>query len=110
MARPTKAKALERLTNVLKRIEVLKKLPRFSPEFRKWRRDTEVAISNTFENESDHQKDFSRISYSLIAIHGNTPESEFQEAYVEGLENAASVLQSMLDEVEEYWERRRIGI
>ena len=104
MARPTKTKAIERLTKILNRIPELKKLQRFSPEFRKWHRDTEVAISNTFENESSHLKDFTRINYSLTVSHYGTPDSEFQEAYVKGLENAASVLQSMLDEIEEYWE------
>lgn len=105
MARPTKTKAIERLSKVLNRVPELKKLPYSgSPEFKKWRRDAEVAISNTFEKETDHVKDFNNINYSLMAFHSDTPDSKFQDAYVKGLGYAASVLESMLDEIAEYWE------
>ena len=33
-----------------------------------------------------------------------TSDSEYQEAYVDGLERAAYILQSMIEEVTEYWE------
>ena len=39
-----------------------------------------------------------------MAIVSGMPESYFQQAYVRGLERAASILQSMIDEIEEYWE------
>ena len=104
MAQPTKAKAIERLRKVLNRIPELKKLPSDNSEFRKWRRDTEVAITNTFGREADHVKDFKKINFSLPIITSSTSKSDFQEFYVRGLESAVSVLESMLDEIEEYWE------
>ena len=33
-----------------------------------------------------------------------TPEHRFQEAYVGGLERANAILESMLEEIEEYWQ------
>lgn len=104
MARPTKAKAMERLRKVLNGIPALKTLPSHSPEFKKWRRNAEVAIANAFERESSHVADFKKIGYSLSVFTSGTPDSEFQAAYVRGLDSAESMLESMLDEIEEYWE------
>ena len=104
MARPTKAKAMERLRKVRREIPELKRIRRDSHAFEKWRRNAEVAIANAFERESSHVADFKMIRYSLSAFTSGTPDSEFQAAYVRGLNSAASMLESMLDEIEEYWE------
>ena len=32
------------------------------------------------------------------------PESSYQRPYVRGLESAASMIESMIDEIKEYWE------
>ena len=107
MNRPTKSKAIERLRRVLDAIPELEQQRRGSPEFMKWRRDTEVAIAHTFteSTESAHYiEEFKTIKFSAVAIFSGMPESYFQEAYVRGLEKAASILESMIDEIEEYWE------
>ena len=104
MNRPSKSKALERLQKVLGEIPELKKLRFDSPQFEKWRRDTRVAITNTFGNDSPNITDFDKIHFSLSMFFSDTPDSEFQAAYVNGLESAASVLESMIDEINEYWE------
>ena len=104
MERQKKAKAIERLRNVLDQIPELKQIQRDLSEFKKWHRDTQVTITHTFGDKSSHIKDFNNIRYHLRAFAGNTPEHRFQEAYVRGLEAAASVLESMIDEIEEYWE------
>ena len=104
MARPTKAKAMERLRKALNGIPELKGLPRRSPAFERWRRSAEVAVANAFGDKPNHVADFKNISYSLIVVGTGTPDSEFQAAYVRGLDSAASTLESMLDEIEEYWE------
>ncbi len=104
MTRPTKARAIERLRKVLNEIPELKTLPSHSPEFKKWHRNAQVAITNTFGSKSNHGADFNKIDYSLMIITTDTPDSEFQAAYVRGLESAASVLESMVEEIEEYWE------
>ncbi len=104
MAQPTKAKALERLQKALDAIPELKNRQRRSPEFEKWRRNTRVAIANTFGNESDHIRDFNNINFYPAVVPGKTPESKFQASYVKGLDSAASVLESMINEIEEYRE------
>jgi len=108
MSKPPKSKALERLHKALDVIENLKQTEFGSPEFEKWRRNTEVAISNTFGENARHVKDFTSISYSLQFYTPEIPDSAFQRAYINGLESATSVLQSMIEEVEEYWEAESI--
>ena len=104
MARPKKAKAIERLRRALDAIPDLKELRYDSPEFQKWRRNAQIAVTNTFGSDSDHIKDFNEIRFSLTVFRSRTPESRFQNAYMRGLESAASVLESMIEEIEEYWE------
>ena len=106
MARPSKAKAIERLQKALDAIPELKRLPRSdsAPEFKKWQRNTQIAITNTFGDKSRHIEDFTNIFYSPIVITLSTSESEWREAYERGLDSAASVLESMIDEIKEYWE------
>ena len=104
MDRPPKAKAIERLRKALDQAPELKQSQRGSPEFKKWYRNTQVAITNAFGNNSLHIADFNKISFSLSVFVSGTPESQFQRAYVRGLESAESVLQSMIEEIEEYWE------
>nr|VFK59004.1 MAG: Predicted nucleotide-binding protein containing TIR -like domain [Candidatus Kentron sp. TC] len=105
MNRAPKSKALARLRKALDAIPDLKRqYHRNSPGFEKWRRDTEIAIANTFGEKSRHVGDFRRISFSRANFLHHVPDSAKQDAYVEGLESASSVLESMIDEVEEYWE------
>ena len=58
MAQTKKGKALERLRKALDEIAELKPLSANSPQFKKWRRDTRVAITNTFGSDSEHIADF----------------------------------------------------
>lgn len=76
--------------------------PRFSPEFKKWQRDTEVAIERVFGADGRNIEDFKKIRYSLSAYTNHTPDHEFIEAYRRGLRNAEAVLASMIDEIRDY--------
>ena len=104
MTRPPKDTAIQRLQRALDAIVDLKQRRNGSSEFEKWRRNTEIAIANTFGEDSRHVKDFTKISYILPIMTASTPDSAWQRAYISGLESATSVLQSMIEEVEEYWE------
>lgn len=73
-----------------------------APDFTKWRRDTEIAIVRIFGAQSRNLADFKDVRYSLMAFTSSTPESEFTRAYRRGLETAAAILSSMIDEIEEY--------
>lgn len=107
----TKNEALAKLQRTIDAIPGLQQINRKSPEFEKWQRDAQVAINRVFPNEKDHLEDFENIRYSPGAIRrsdfrgrGGTPESDFQTAYVRGLDKAKAILQSMLDEVQDYWQ------
>jgi predicted nucleotide-binding protein len=100
----SKNEATTRLTKQVGSIESLRNEVLYSPHFKKWLRDTQVAIEHIFGSDSRHVKDFNGIHYSLGMYTDATPESRFQEAYVNGLDNARAILQSMIDEISEYWE------
>ena len=104
MDRPPKSKSVQRLQRLLDAIRELQSRPRGSSEFEKWRRDTAVAISNTFPDRPGYQEDFVGIRYRPRAVWSGMSESEYQRAYVGGLQSAAASLASMVDEIREYWE------
>ena len=105
MPRLTKARAKERLQVALDAIPELRGLPRFSREFKTWRRDTRVAIENTFEDSASRVEEFRRTSFTprrRDPISDNEPRR--RNAYANGLESAAAILESMIHEIEEYWD------
>ena len=96
MARPTKAKAIERLQKALDEIPKLEQLPKkdSSPEFKVWRNKTETAVEEVFGKDSSHYKSFKSNLISYLV----------SEDYQDSLHFAASSLASMLEEIKEYWE------
>lgn len=96
--------ALEKLNRQIVRAEELRAARRFSTEFKKWQRDTEVAIEHIFGADTRHTEDFTSIRYSLMAWTNLTPDYQFQKVYVSGLESAVAVLESFVDEIHEYGE------
>ena len=107
MNRPPKAKSIERLKKALDEIHELKQRPSVAQHFKKWLRNTENAIAYTFGEEGRHVEDFKRIFYGPRIVVGKNPYSKYQQIYEKGLESAASMLESMIDEIEEYWEEDR---
>ena len=99
-----KEKSIERLRSALLAIEELKPLSMNSPEFLKWRRDTEVAISNTFAENPGHVKDFTNIGFSPGYLPSGMSTSTYRRHYLNGLDSVAALLTSMIDEIDEYWE------
>lgn len=98
-----KEKAMEKLLKQKSVAEGLTKIPSGSQEFKKWYRDTEVAIENIFGEGTRHSKDFDDISYSLSFFSTSTSDYEFEVAYQSGVKTAVTLLQSFIDEIEEYW-------
>lgn len=98
-----KANALEKLR---RQRDAVAQIPpsTSSPEFIKWKRDTEVAIANVFGGQTRHGKEFDEISYGLMVISSETPDSAFADACRDGLKHAKVMLQSMVDEIKEYWQ------
>ncbi len=95
-------RAIQIIQSKIDTIDELASLRRGSPEFTKWRRDTEVALERIFGQESRHKTDFKDIRYSLSAFSGGTTDSEFQAAYVRGLNNAKAILSSIIGEIQEF--------
>lgn len=104
MTSSPKGKAIERLQSLLSRVDGLKQLTDSSPEFTKWRRDVKTAIANVFENKPQYVEEFESIRYWPMVFISGMPDSDSQKAYVQGLDNAASMLESMIYEIKEYWE------
>ncbi|MCY4448663.1 MAG: nucleotide-binding protein [Chloroflexi bacterium] len=103
MAHPPKDKSIERLRSMRNTIEELLHLPRFSPEYERWRRNTSIAIANTFRDEPHYTEEFNRIEYTSKVAYFGMPDQIDQRAYEEGLGFAAAMLDSMIDEIKEYW-------
>ena len=93
-------KKLEELRRVA---ETLISKPSGSQDFKKWHRDTEIAIEKIFGDETRHLEDFNNINYSLSFFTSDTPDYEFELAYQEGVKTASTVLDSFIDEIREYW-------
>ena len=98
-----KNEAIEKLEKLIERAEILKTNDRFGPDFEKWKRDTPVAIGHIFGKDSNQKREFSKIGYSILYATNNTTYSERQAAYEKGVSSAIIILQSMRDEVQEYW-------
>lgn len=78
-----------------------------SQEFKKWHRDTEVAIERIFGKGTRHSQDFEDISYSLNFFSSGTPDSRFEAAYRQGVSTSITVIESFVDEIEEYWKEEK---
>lgn len=98
-----KEQAKKILNSLIERSVVLQNIPRGSPEFVKWKRDTKVAITNIFGSNTENLKDFDKITFTLSVSSTLTPPSEFHKAYLRGLTKSAAILQSMIDEIDQYW-------
>ena len=103
MARQKKSEAMRRLEAVLKEIPNLKSLERDSLAFHKWYRKTKLAIQKTFGAESHHVEEFTRILH-LPSSFTFPSDDEYQNCYIADLDERATLLESMIEEIQEYWE------
>lgn len=101
MMKPTKAQAKAYLQEALDEIPALRSLNSNSSEFRIWQRNTRIATSNIFGDDSSNAKEFASIYYIAMLI----PSSERQdtEAYLRGLDSASDTLDSMIVEIDRWW-------
>ncbi len=99
MTNPSKAQAKDRIRRALEQIPELMNMDSDSEVFIRWRRSTQIAIVNTFGENSSHIKEFDNISYMPFLLEADF----FQGAYEGGLARAKATLESMLEEIDEYW-------
>ena len=103
MNRPAKGIAIERLRKSLDKISELEQKKRGSSDFNKWHRNTEVAIAHTFGEESRHVSEFRAIHYVPFFV-GDVPAQEYQSTYLNGLKSAKPLLESKVEEINDYWQ------
>lgn len=72
------------------------------PAFIKWKRDTELAIKHIFETGTRHLKDFDDISFTPFSYSMVDPDPEWRRAFQRGRSEADAILQSMIEELQEY--------
>lgn len=102
--RISKDEAIDKICRQKDMIAPLKSIESGSPKFKKWYRDTEITIQKIFGENTRHIQDFSNVQYSLMAFSDETPDSEWERAYRDGLSEAEALLASFADEIREYWE------
>jgi len=102
-----KSKAIEKLSRQKQIAKDIISLEHNHQEFKKWHRDTEVAIERIFKKETKHSKDFNQIDYSPICLTSSTTDSEWKRAYQHGVQTAITVLSSFIDEINEYWDEEQ---
>jgi predicted nucleotide-binding protein len=106
----SKEKAADKLQAQIDQISGLISKTRKSSEFKKWIRDTQIAIEYIFGESSRHITDFNNVNYHLGVVTSRTTDQDFQRAYVSGLKDAEAILKSMIEEIMEYWEAKELDI
>ena len=101
-----KEDAIEKLKRQIGLIDNLKSQPRFSQDFTKWKRDTEISIERIFGNDTRHIKEFNEISYSPFVATASTPQQIYEETFKGGLKKGRTILESMIQEIVDYWEEK----
>src|SRR5580658_7491218 len=95
----------EKAKQLLRRqIELTKSLDgfeAFAPVFKKWKRDTEIAIEMIFGKQSRHLEDFNEITYTCGVYFSGMAEDADVRACRSGLATACQILQSMIEEISE---------
>ena len=103
MLKPTIIQARNRLSRAVAQIAELLELNTDGDEFKKWRRNTRIAISYTFGEESQHVEEFKQISF-LPNYFLFDDGSDYTYAYRDGMARAKVLLESMIEEIDDYWE------
>lgn len=99
----SKAKALEILGELVSRIESLEQQAHVnSPEFIQWYCDTDTAIQNLFPDKKGRLARFKSIEFKM-GFDTRLPQTAYKIFFCTALLKAKAVLQSMISEIETYW-------
>lgn len=102
----TKDQAIEKLQQQVSDISKIKT----PADFKKWRRDTEIVIEKIFTQGTRHSKDFSDSFFSLDIGISYSSSSEFLQEFVKGIEEPRAVLNSLIQEVEEFYSDNIVSV
>lgn len=98
-----KSNAISKLSSLVDRANALKLKTGNSQVIVKWKRDADAAIRNIFGIDSHHIKEFESLNYSLSSITEEELLLGFQSSD-EILGSSITFLESMSDEITEYWD------
>lgn len=93
---------IEKIKKKIARIEELCQKPRFCPEFKKWHRETTVLLQRIFGVDSYQLNDFTKIPFVYKGVHMLGDDGPFERRYRTALKEAAAILTSIYEEVEEF--------
>ena len=99
-----KDEAKEKIERQYSCLEALRGMETSSEKFKKWRRNTEIAIEKVFGSDSRHLNDFTSIRWAPRMLDMANPKPAYAHAFHRGLEASKAILGSMQDEIEEYWD------
>lgn len=105
MSKINKEEAIQKLQGSVDKIDSLKNEYNTteSPKFKKWKRKTEIALIHIFSENSKHIMELKNIDYYPSKL-GSWKDNERITVFQNDLENAKVLLNSMIEEIEEYWE------
>jgi benzoyl-CoA reductase/2-hydroxyglutaryl-CoA dehydratase subunit BcrC/BadD/HgdB len=105
MSKINKEEAIQKLKGLVDKIDSLKNEPNTleSPEFKRWKRKTEITLEHIFGKNSKNIKELKRIDYYPSKLGPWSP-IERITVFQNDLENTKVLLNSMIEEIEEFWE------
>src|SRR5208282_275299 len=74
-----------------------------SPEFTKWRCDTEAATKNIFKSQAAYINRFTDIVFNTTAYRSATRPGANERMFLGGIKRTQAILQSMIGTVKTYW-------
>ena len=97
-----KKKAIEKLRLLQLEAGTIKLTPGFFPKFDKWRRDVRITICNLFPANPETLSDYNTIAFNF-ELDIRIDDSRFQQAFCREVDRVVAVLESMIEEIRDYW-------
>jgi DpnII restriction endonuclease len=93
---------LEKLDEKIDRIASLRSQPRFSPQYKKWHRETEVLLQRVFGSGAYQVEDFKSIKFVFRGMHTLGDNRPFDQRFYAALDEAHAILTSIKEEILEF--------
>jgi hypothetical protein len=97
-----KEEALAKLDEKINRIIQIKDMQRFSPEYKKWHRETRVLLGKIFGADSYQVSDFKGVNYLFKGMRVMGDQEPLNKKFRSGLDDASAILTSIKEELLEY--------
>lgn len=93
---------IEKLDEKIDRISPLRGKPRFSPEYKKWFRETRILLERAFGEKSHQLRDFTNIQFIYRGAYVVGDQEPHDRKFLKGLEDSNAILTSIKEEIFEY--------